>query len=96
MQGVCNFGKVLNEVSTVSHDPMKPLMAVYIVGLGYLVMAFRLSLLGLTPFDETLCPKYSIFSLKNSHFLGLSFSLWSLKHSRTARKHSMCSSCVLE
>ena len=37
-------------------------------GSGYFVMALRLSLLGHTPFDETLCPKYSIFSLKNSHF----------------------------
>ena len=43
---------------------MKPLIAVYIVGSGYFAMALRLSLLGHTPFDETLCPKYSIFSLK--------------------------------
>ena len=28
----------------------------------------KLSLLGHTPFDETLCPRYLIFSLKNSHF----------------------------
>ena len=54
---------------------MKPLIAVYIVGSGYLAIAFRLSLLGHTPFDETLFPKYSIFPLKYLHFEGLSFSL---------------------
>ena len=91
MQGVYDFGKVLNEVSLLSHESDEPLMAVYIVGSRYLAMAFRLSLLGHTPFDETLFPKYS-----NSHFKGLSFSPWSLKHLRTACKHSMCSSCVLE
>ena len=46
-------------------------MAIYIVGSGYLAMAFKLSLLGYSPLEKTLCPKYSIFSLKNSHFEGL-------------------------
>ena len=87
MQRVCNLGEVLNEASNM----------VYIVGSAYFAMALRLSLLGQTPFDETLCPKYSIFSLKNLHLsLGLSFSPHSLKHSRTVHRHSTCSSCVLE
>ena len=63
---------------------MKPLMVVHVLGFGYLAIAFKLSLLGHTPFDETLCFKYLIFSLKNSDFEGLSFSLCNQNHSSIA------------
>ena len=96
MQGICDAGKVLNNAPVVPNKSDKTFNGSVCGGFRVFYDGFQIILLGHTPFKEILCPKYSIFSLKNSHLEGLNFSPWSQKCSNTALKHLMCSSCILE
>ena len=96
MQGVCNLGEVLNKVPVVPNKSNKTLNDSVHGRFGVFCDGSQVILLGHNPFKETLCPRFSNCSLKNSHLEGLSFSLWSQKCSNIAHKCMMCSSHILK
>ena len=71
MQGVCDPGEVHNKAPVVPNKSDKTLNGSVYGGFGVFCDGLQV-----IP-EETLCPRYSIFPLENSHLEGLSFSPWS-------------------